>query len=212
VGLEARTEARDELRSPAATKLIVRGMTCSGCARNVTQALQNVPGVAAADVQLEEGRAAVQWQPDFPVDESALIEAVKKAGYEARLESAGTGAKRGSQWSPFAGWQFNVVAGTILTLPLFLCEWVLGVGTERWYHWLAFALVLPVQVLCGARFYRGAWNQLKIGSSNMDTLVVLGSTAAFAYSTWGLFTGVHGHLFFMESASIITLISIGHWM
>ena len=67
-------------------------------------------------------------------------------------------------------------------------------------------------VVCGARFYRGAWNQLRIGSSNMDTLVALGSTTAFAYSVWGLFSGWHQHLFFMESASIITLISAGHWI
>ncbi|MHC1764054.1 MAG: heavy metal translocating P-type ATPase [Verrucomicrobiia bacterium] len=194
------------------TQLAVAGMTCSGCARNVTQALRNVPGIDGADVQLDEGRAIVQWQPDFPVDEDALIKAVERAGFDARLVGAGAGKEPTSKWSPFSGWQFNVVVGSILTLPLFVLEWGMGVGTERWYHWLAFAVVLPVQLICGARFYRGAWNQLKIGSSNMDTLVVLGSTAAFAFSTWGLFAAVHGHLYFMESASIITLISVGHWM
>ncbi len=197
--------------SRAATRLIVRGMTCSGCARKVTQALRNVPGIDGADVQLDEGRAVVQWQPDILVDEDALVQAVGRAGFQARVVGAGAG-EAASKWSPFSGWQFNVILGSILTLPLFVLEWGLGVGTQRWYHWLAFALVLPIQILCGARFYRGAWNQLKIGSSNMDTLVVLGSTAAFAYSTWGLFAGVPGHLFFMESASIITLISVGHWM
>src|SRR6185437_545213 len=69
-----------------------------------------------------------------------------------------------------------------------------------------------VQVFAGAQFYRGAWNQLKVRSANMDTLVALGSTTAFAYSVWALFTGYSGHLYFMEAASIITLISVGHWI
>ena len=69
-----------------------------------------------------------------------------------------------------------------------------------------------VQVFCGAQFYRGAWNQLKIGASNMDTLVALGSTTAFGYSAWALLAGVGGHVYFMEAAAIITLISLGHWM
>src|SRR5258708_37860818 len=69
-----------------------------------------------------------------------------------------------------------------------------------------------VQVFAGARFYRGAWSQLKVRSSNMDTLVALGSTAAFGYSTWALLSGQGGHLYFMEAASIINLVSVGHWL
>ena len=55
-----------------------------------------------------------------------------------------------------------------------------------WFQWLAFALAGVVQIFCGAQFYRGAWRQLKVGSSNMDTLVALGSTTAFGYSAWAL--------------------------
>jgi Cu+-exporting ATPase len=73
-------------------------------------------------------------------------------------------------------------------------------------------LVLPVQVLGGARFYKGAWQQLKSGRSNMDTLVALGSTTAFVFSVCELLIGGGAHLYFMEAAAIITLISIGHWM
>ena len=79
-----------------------------------------------------------------------------------------------------------------------------------WFRWFAFALAGVVQIACGAPFYRGAWNQLKVGSSNMDTLVALGSTTAFGYSAWALLSGAGGHLYFMEAAAIITLISLGH--
>src|SRR5260221_6664194 len=93
-----------------------------------------------------------------------------------------------------------------------LGEWIFGLAMARWFQWASFALAGVVQVFAGAQFYRGAWRQLKIGSSNMDTLVALGSTTAFGYSAWALLTGQPGHLYFMEAAAIITLISIGHWM
>ncbi|NDF01528.1 MAG: heavy metal translocating P-type ATPase, partial [Verrucomicrobia bacterium] len=106
----------------------------------------------------------------------------------------------------------NVVFGGAVTLLLMLGEWAFGLGMETWFQWAAFALALPVQAVCGARFYVGAWRQLRVGSSNMDTLVSLGSTTAFGFSAWALFTGWHGHLWFMEAAAIITLISVGHWL
>jgi Cu+-exporting ATPase len=200
------------ISGPAKTELRVTGMTCSGCARNVVEALRGVPGVDHAEVQLEASRAVVHWRSDATPDFEALARSVKGAGYNAELASPTLGKARVESWLPLGGWKFNVTVGSILTLPLFVLEWGLRVGEQRWYHWLALALVLPVQTLCGARFYRGAWNQLRIGGSNMDTLVVLGSTTAFGYSAWALFHGGSGHLFFMESAAIITLISVGHWM
>lgn len=209
--------ATAELRSgpakqAARTELSVTGLTCSGCVRTATDALRAVPGVAHADVQLEGGRASVRWHPNFPADEQALIRAVEDAGYNAKVAAHDDTEEPRSDWSPLAGWRFNVIFGGMVTVPLMLAEWVFGVGMERWYQWVAFAAVLPVQVFGGARFYRGAWNQLKIGSSNMDTLVALGSTTAFGYSTWMLLSGMAGHVFFMESAAIITLISAGHWV
>src|SRR5580765_5737731 len=92
-----------------------------------------------------------------------------------------------------------------------LGEWVFELGMTSWFQWFAFALAGVVQAFAGAQFYRGAWRQLKAGSSTMDTLVALGSTTAFGYSTWALLSGQGGHLYFMEAAAIITLISLGHW-
>ena len=95
---------------------------------------------------------------------------------------------------------------------MLICEWVFGLGGQHWYQWLAFALATPVQIFCGWKFYRGAWLQLKMRAANMDTLVALGSTTAYLFSIYQLFRGVHGHVYFMDAAAIITLISVGHWM
>ncbi len=68
-------------------------------------------------------------------------------------------------------------------------EWIFHLALTPWFQWLAFALAGVVQIFCGAQFYSGAWRQLKVGQSNMDTLVALGSTTAFGYSRWALFSG-----------------------
>jgi Cu+-exporting ATPase len=205
--------ARETQHTPQGTaEFSVSGMTCNGCARHVTEAIQSVPGVATATVSLDAGRARVRWSPQAAPDPQAVVKAVSDAGYSAApvTEESCHADKPG--WSPLAGWRFNVVFGSVATGALMLGEWVFGLGMERWFHWAAFTLALPVQVFCGARFYRGAWNQARVGGSNMDTLVALGSTTAFGYSAWGLFAGWHAHLYFMEAAAIITLISIGHWL
>ena len=192
---------------PSVTELSVAGMSCGNCARHVTEALQSVQGVASAAVSLEEGRARIQWKPNQAPDPQALAAAVQAAGFDAQPLTASPKPK-----SRLAGWGFNLALGACCTAPLLIGEWIFGLGAERWFQWAAFLLALPVQVICGAGFYRGAWRQLKTGGSNMDTLVSLGSTTAFAYSTWLLFAAPGEHVFFTEAAAIITLISAGHWM
>ena len=201
-----------EERTGRVTELSVRGMTCNNCARHVNEALTGVPGVKSAQVNLEAESARVVWRDEGDRDQDALIRTVEEAGYKAAIRTEGSTQPRRSKWSPLAGWHFNVFVGTAITLPLIILEWGVGAGMERWYKWLSFFVVLPLQVFGGYRFYIGAWNQLKAGQSNMDTLVSLGSTSAFLYSVWGLFAGWEGHLFFMDAAAIITLISVGHFL
>ncbi|MDB6059628.1 MAG: copper-translocating P-type ATPase [Verrucomicrobiales bacterium] len=193
----------------ANTDLVVRGMNCTGCANSVTQALRAVAGVASAEVSLQEGRARVRWS-NGSQSTDPLIRAIKEAGYQAEVLSAIQPAR--NQWSPLDGWRFNAVVGGSVTAFLVVGEWLLHLDHQQWFQWTAFVLASIVQIACGARFYRGAWRQIKQGASNMDTLVSLGSTTAFAYSVWVLLSGAGGHLYFMESAAIITLISVGHWM
>jgi Cu+-exporting ATPase len=187
------------------TDLVITGMNCANCARHVTEALQSVAGVDRAEVFLGESRARVRWRSEATPDLPALSTAVRAAGYDAKPV-----AKESKV--PPTGWFVNVTVGLAGTIPLMAGEWIFHLETARWFQWASFGLALVVQVVCGARFYRGAWQQLKTGASNMDTLVAIGSTAAFGYSVWAFLSGAEGHLYFMEAAAIITLISIGHWL
>ena len=189
-----------------ATELRVDGMTCGNCARKVTTALQAVPGVHSIAVNIEARRASIRWNAEATPDTAKLFTALAAAGYDAKLAETESGN------TSRADWQLNLWLGGGVTAALMLGEWVFGMAMQPWFQWLAFALAGVVQIYCGAEFYRGAWRQLKAGSSNMDTLVALGSTTAFAYSAWALLSGHGGHVYFMEAAGIITLVSTGHWL
>ncbi len=201
----------EKLRTTSAgvTELLVDGMTCQNCARNVTEAIQSAPGVHSAAVSLENMRATVRWNPKSVKNVSAVVAAIKKAGYEAKEIPAGA---TGDSALKQGDWQLNLWLGLAVTAALMIGEWGFGLAMTPWFQWLAFVLAGVVQIFCGAQFYRGMWRQLKVGSTNMDTLVALGSTTAFSYSTWALLSGAGGHVYFMEAAAIISLITAGHWL
>src|SRR4051812_36496922 len=205
--IEREARAESSTGHQTVTELNVGGMTCGNCARHVTEALQSVPGVRSANVNLEGKHASVKWAGEQ--NDAALIHAVEEAGYEAKVVETHQHERVEHK---LAGWQLNLWIGILGTAPLMIGEWIFGLGLTNWFRWFSFVVAAVVQVCAGAPFYRGAWRQLKVGSSNMDTLVALGSTTAFAYSTWALFSGFGGHLYFMEAAAIITLISVGHWV
>jgi Cu+-exporting ATPase len=188
------------------TRLRVRGMTCGNCSRKVTSVLQSLPGVRAVSVSLEDAQAVVRWQATATPDLSAVLAALTGAGYPGEEISAADAATRQR------GWQLNLWIGVGGAAPLLLGEWVFGWGGQAWFAWLSFGLGSVVQFVAGAPFYRGAWAQLRAGASSMDTLVALGSSTAYGFSVWLLFSGAGHHFFFAEAAAIIALISVGHWL
>src|SRR5258707_5301054 len=150
------------------TQLAVEGMTCGNCARHVTEALQGVPGVRSATVSLDAHQALVRWKPNAAASETALIEAVQKEGFEAEL-LGDQGNERTAHRA--SGWGLNLGLGVPVTALLMLGEWGGNLGMARWFQWISFGLAGLVQVFAGARFYRGAWAQIKAGNSNMYPLV-----------------------------------------
>ncbi len=184
------------------TEFEIDGMTCGNCARHVTEAIQSVSDVRSASVSLGNKSAVVRWNASKNIP--AILLAVKNAGYEAKEITASGHAHAHKDW------QFGLWLGVVVTAFLMAGEWIFQMGSASWFCWTSFALAGVVQIYAGAPFYHGAWRQLKTGSSNMETLVALGSTTAFGYSAWALLGGMGDHLYFMEAAAIITLISLGH--
>ena len=215
----AATGSASGVSAPGAARTILRveDMTCGSCANRVQTALGKVPGVAWVQVELDAARATVSWKPDTTPDSGSLIAAAVAAGYAASLPPVAPSKDESKVKAPEESatersWRRAVRLGIPVTLTMMIAEWAFGLGMNSRYRFAALLLSLPVQIVVGAGFYRGAWRQARVGQSNMDTLVALGSTAAFGFSLWILASGTPGHVYFMESAGILTLISLGHWL
>jgi Cu+-exporting ATPase len=202
--------------APAELQLAVRGMTCASCVARVEKALKKVPGVEDASVNLATEQATVHGAA---LDPNAILEAVAQAGYEA--EPVRRGQPRAAQVpSRLPSW-WPVAAAAILSLPLVLPMVGQLFGADAAHGamlpgWLQLLLATPVQFWLGARFYRAGWKALRAGAGNMDLLVAIGTSAAYALSVVQLFGGHAGertpHLYFESSAVVITLVLLGKWL
>jgi Cu+-exporting ATPase len=203
-------EARIELK--------VTGMSCAGCAANVEKALRKLAGVVEANVNLATAKATVRFEPRL-AGPSDIVRAIRDAGYgvAAAAEDVTAGADR-----EYRELRTSVIWGGLLALIIFF-------GSMRhWFPWMPgflqtfpvlWALATPVQFVLGSRFYRGAWSALKHGTANMNTLVAVGTTAAYLFSVVetalpGLFrkAGIEPQVYFDTSAVIIVLVLFGRML
>ncbi|HWE39452.1 MAG TPA: heavy metal translocating P-type ATPase [Isosphaeraceae bacterium] len=211
--------ATDE--APEEWDLAIGGMHCASCVARVEGALAKVPGVAEARVNLATERARVLVDPG-KVDEAEIERAVAAAGYSARKAeddpSQGADAIRRERAERVAAWRKRLVAGIALTVPLV----VLGYGPmlaphafghAGWIGWAMLALATPLQLYLGGPYLAGAWGRLRQGTTNMDTLIALGTTTAYGYSLARLLAGDdQGAHYFMDAGIILTLITLGKYL
>ena len=189
----------------------IDGMTCASCVMRVERAIQKVPGVHSASVNLATESARVRMQPS--AEAAALVRrAVREAGYGVREHVLADELAPPPAWAGFG----PVAWGLALSLPLVLPMLAEPLGVH-WMlpAWLQFALATPVQFVLGAHFYRAAWYALKAGTGNMDLLVAVGTSAGWGLSVWLWLTAEPGqmtHLYFEASAVVITLVMLGKWL
>ena len=193
--------------------LALVGLHCAACVGRVERALGAVPGVERATVNLASGRARVALSA--ALGEGALEEAVAQAGYRAeRLRgSDDPDAPTGNRARAARRDLLVLALSAALTLPLVLpmVGALAGLALELPALW-QLLLASAVQGLAGARFHLAAWRALKAGGASMDSLVVLGTGAAFGLSVLrvlGYAEGAEAGLYFEASASVLTLVLLG---
>ncbi len=197
--------------SESHVELAVSGMTCASCVRHVSKALQRVPGVDAAAVNLATERATVSSPASSPASIDALLAAVERAGYRASLvvESAATddadALRRAAETAHRRRTLVFALAFFVPTVALAMFMPDLSAKNV-----LLLALTLPVYVVVGFDFHRGALARARTYAANMDTLVSLGSTAALGYSIYAMATGRAPY--FETASAIVTLIYIGKYL
>ena len=190
--------------APARTELALEGMTCAACAGRIERKLNRLDGVDAT-VNFATEQAAVAYDPErVAVDD--LLAAVEAAGYRARPLAERVAAAPEDR--PLRR-RFAVAAA--LTVPLVVLSMVDPLHFAHW-QWLALALATPVVLWAGADFHGAAAASLRHGAATMDTLVSLGTLAAWTWSTVVLLGGFDAHTYFEVGAAITTLILFGRWL
>ena len=168
-------------------ELLIGGMTCASCAARVEKKLNKLDGVTAT-VNYATEKARVSVTGDVTTDD--LIATVEKTGYTATLPEPPE-AEAPAEADPVAPLRTRLVVSALLSVPVVALAMVPAWQFEYW-QWLSLTLAAPVVVWGGLPFHRAAWTNLRHGAATMDTLVSLGTLAAFGWSLYALFWGTAG--------------------
>jgi Cu+-exporting ATPase len=170
--------------------LPIAGMTCASCASRVEKNLNSLEGVTAT-VNYATERATVDYDAGAVAPEQ-LVQAVEAVGYQAVLpvteEEAPEDASARDETAPL---RTRLVVSALLSLPVLLLSMVSGLQFDNW-QWLVLQLATPVVLWGGWPFHRAAWLNLRHGAATMDTLISLGTLAAWLWSVYALFIGDAG--------------------
>ena len=196
---------------PQSLDLAISGMTCAACATRIETVLNKLPGVEAS-VNFASEKASIRFAPG-QADAAGLIAAVSRTGYEARESTSDSrAAEKARKAAAYDAELKRFWIAVALTLPLVAQMGAMFTGEHQDVlpRWLQFALATPVQFWIGWRFYIGAYHALRGGAGNMDVLVALGTSMAWAFSAVVTAAGLHHHhVYFEASAAVITLVLMG---
>lgn len=190
--------------------ILVEGMTCSACSSRVEKVLSKLDGMLAANVNLSNNKATVEYKPGILTDD-IILAAIEKAGYKGEVEKErNLDREKELREAEIKSLKTSFFISLVLTIPLFSAMFfhMAGVHNILSNGWFQLALATPVQFIIGYRFYKGAYNSLRGGGANMDVLVAMGTSAAYFYSIYNLLRG-SSDFYFESSAVIITLILLG---
>ena len=215
----------------ATTKLAIHGMHCSSCANIIERELKKVPGVSDATVNFATEKANITHDHES-IHVDSLVLAVKKSGYLASPIDENTPQDHMNHGGSSKYYKRKFIIGLFLSLPLvyFMASdflaWLPGAKTLMPYVGLiSLPLATIVQFYLGAGFYKGTWSSLRMKAFNMDSLVAIGTSAAYFYSVVFYFAyvlqnnsliGLGGEkipeLYFETSAFLITFVLLGKWL
>lgn len=199
----------------------IKGMTCASCAGIIEDALKALDGVISASVNLATERAFVSYDPTV-VDLRTIRAAIVDAGYDV-IETGEPTAEMEEREKEQRSQLYLLMFSLSFSVPVMLL--MIGfdifglagtLGIEGWEGYILFALATPVQFIAGHQFYIGTYYALRNRRANMDTLIALGSSAAYFYSVVVVFLPdlipLHPHTYFDTSAMIISLILFGKYL
>ena len=227
--VEAVAESGYEVRT-AETTLTVQGMSCASCVSRVEDALASVEGVLDADVNLATDRATVRYVPGV-AGPAGFTTAIRDAGYDVVDTDGGadrSDVEKQAREEEKRSMKHRFLWALAFALPVFVLEmgfmhvptmeaWITEQVSTQTLYYVLFALTSVVQFGPGLYFYKHGWPALRSGSPDMNTLVMIGTSAAYGYSVVATFLpGIlpEGtvHVYYEAAATIVTLILAGNYM
>ena len=200
--------------------LSISGMTCATCAKTIEEALLSLEGVHSATVNLAIDKARIQYDPQR-VRVADIKRAISEAGYEV-IEAETVDEEQAARQREMNRQRTLLVFSLMLSVPTFVLTMIfdftsagMDPAIEGWKNLLLFMLATPVQFVAGYQFYVGTYKALRNRVANMDTLIAIGTSAAYFYSTAVVFFPgaiAFRHVYFDTSALIISLILLGKFM
>ncbi|CAL9284572.1 heavy metal translocating P-type ATPase [Streptomyces sp. SudanB91_2054] len=184
-------------RAPAEVELAIGGMTCASCAARIEKKLNRMDGVTAT-VNYATEKAKVSYTGDVSVPE--LIATVEATGYTARepepepepaRAGSGPGAEPAEAADELRPLRERLVTAVVLAVPVIAMAMVPALQFEYW-QWLSLTLAAPVVTYAAWPFHKAAFTNARHGAATMDTLISVGTSAAFLWSLWALFFGTAG--------------------
>lgn len=201
--------------------LPVSGMSCASCVKKIEKTLNSLEGVIHASVNLATEKATIEYIPTVvAVDD--MVKAVRGIGYdvvEVREDEDLLEKEEKAKKEAYNRLRTKLIVGVVFSIPIFLGSF------HEWFPWMPdilhnrltlFVLSIPVQFWCGWQFYRGAWATARHRTTDMNTLIAVGTSAAYLYSVAATFfpgyfesRGFEAAVYYDTAAVIITLILMG---
>ncbi len=194
--------------------LNITGMHCASCSTLINRALSKADGVTEANVNYATAKARIVFD-ESKLSEEDLITVVKNKGYGASLGGKNDAIDReASQKKEIGDIKNNLFFSLIFTIPAFLIGMVLmPLGVKIPYDlFILFLLATPVQFIAASDIYKSAWVALKNKTANMDSLIAIGTTAAYLFSVYAIFFDPTVGQYFETSAILITFVIFGRYL
>ena len=194
------------------TDIKITGMHCASCTTIISRTLNKEKGVLSANVNFSTEKAAVEYDPKL-IDEKGLINSIKKKGYGGHvIHEHNIQLEEKEKKKELNQLRNKVILSAIFAIPAF----ILGMFFMKtplfvFQDYFMWFLATPIQFYIGWQFYTGSWSALKNKSANMDSLIALGTSAAYFYSVYVVLSGT-GHQYFEASAVLITLVIFGKYL
>jgi len=194
------------------TTLDIKGMHCASCSAIINRAFSKKEGVINSNVNVATNKGTIEFDEN-KLSVQDLINVVKSKGYDAKISSGKSDYKKEmkKQKQEIKNLKYDFMLSLIFSLPIFILGMFFMKSPLPYQDFIMGLLATPVQFYIAWPMYKSAFAALKGKSANMDTLIVMGTSAAYLFSLFVLISG-EGHVYFEASAVLITIVILGRYL